>query len=93
MSIPIKYKQPADVEDFDVDYSNYLPEGDSITTVELSIDILGELVLPAYQIQSPIVKVWTSGGMDGGSYKVTVTASTAQGRVKQQEFNVRVKEI
>jgi len=34
-----------------------------------------------------------SGGATGTTYKLTVTATTADGRVKQDEFKVKVKDI
>ena len=92
MALPLKPKQSGETEDFDVDFSKYLPEDDTITTVELSLDITGELELHQYQNQSPIIKVWTRGGVNTTTYKVTVKVGTAQGRVKEQEFRVRIKD-
>jgi hypothetical protein len=38
------------------------------------------------------VKVWLSDG-SVGSYKVEVTVTTSRGRVKQDEFKVKIKEV
>lgn len=90
----IQTKQPGDVLDFDVDFSLWLPDEDSIAnTPVVMIEPAGELTADAVQVASPIIKVWLSGGVDKATYKVTVRASTAGGRVKEKEFKLRVKEL
>ena len=37
------------------------------------------------------VKVWVSGGEDGSTYDIEVTAATNGGRVKVECFKIRVK--
>jgi hypothetical protein len=39
-----------------------------------------------------VAKVYTSGGTDGVTYKITATVTTTGGRVKQAEIKVKVKE-
>lgn len=87
-------KQPADVLDYDIDFSQWLPDDDTISnTPVVTIEPAGELAATAVQVASPIAKVWLSGGVDKASYKVTVTASTSGGRVKETEFKIRMKEL
>lgn len=86
-------KQAADQLDYDVDFSGWLPEGDVITTAIPSVDIVGELVIDQVQYTGQIVKVWLSGGVNGGVYKITVIASTSQGRIKEIEFRLRVRDL
>jgi hypothetical protein len=86
-------KQPADDLDYDVDFSAWLPDGDTILSATAVLDVTGELAVAAVQVSSPIVKVWLTGGVDKASYKVTVAASTAGGRVKETEFKIRVKDL
>lgn len=88
-------KQPADKLDYDVDYGSFLPDGDEITTVTAvveEIDPLTDLVVDSVQVESPVVKVWLSGGLSGSTYKVTVTAATSGGRIKEQDFKIRVRD-
>lgn len=90
-TLAIFTKQPADVQDFDVDFTQYLTDlsdtGVShIATVETGI------TLDRSTLAAGVVKVWLSGGTDGWSYKVTATLTTTGGRVKQAEITVRVKE-
>ncbi len=83
-------QQPSETLDYDIDFSDWLPAGDVITTVQLSVDQAG-LTL-SYALQSPKVKVWCSGGTNGITYKITVKATTNDGRVKEVEFKLKVKD-
>lgn len=84
-------KQPGDTLDYDADFSNWLPDGDTITSATATIDVAGELAINAVQVLSPIVKVWAEGGADRATYKITVTAATEGGRIKETEFRLRIK--
>ena len=84
-------KQPADAQDYDISYVEYLTElADTATgvvvTAEDGINILG------YSLTAGVVKVLLNGGADGMKYKVTITLATAGSRIKQAEFKIRVKE-
>jgi len=92
MSLETRFKQSADVLDFPVRFEKFLTEDDTITTIEASLDIEGELVIDAVQNASPTVIVWLSGGLDGRSYKVTIKVGTSAGRVKETEFRLRIKD-
>lgn len=85
-------KQPADVQDYDVDYTEFLTAfADSPSSHTVVAD--GGVSL-RYSVQvSGTIKVWLADGVDGFSYKVTVTLTTTGGRVRQTEFSLMVKEI
>lgn len=83
-------QQPSDVLDYDIDFSDWLPTTDSITTATVSVSPSG--LGTSFAIQSRIIKVWCYNGTDGVTYKVTVTANTAEFRTKQVEFRMRLKE-
>jgi len=95
MSILGKFeKQPADTQDFDVDYRDWLagmtdtapgPDG-VVVEADVGITIIASTLVDG------IVKVWLSGGEDGATYKITTTVTTTDGRTKQAEFRVKVKE-
>lgn len=87
-----KVKSPADVLDYDINYEDWLPPTDTITTVVTDVQPAGELVVDSVQISSPVVKVWVSGGVAGQTYEVNVTASTNGGRVKEECFKIRVRD-
>ena len=50
------------------------------------------LTLAASTLVAGVVKVWTSGGLTGKTYKITCTLTTTGNRVKQAEIKVRVKD-
>lgn len=96
------YKQPAETLDYDVDFAQFLADGDTLVAagnppVPVPLDVT---VTPAGLTLGPTVvingnttiKQWLSGGTNGGKYKITLTATSNSGRVKQVEFVVRVKE-
>lgn len=97
-------KQPADVQDFDADFSAFLNDlgdtGESATVVVadgITLDTHTLITSTADHevsgIVDGVVKVWLSGGTTGNTYKVTVTLTTTGGRVRQYEFNCKVKEL
>ena len=95
MTILAKFeKQPADVQDFDIDFTDWLTgmldtapgPGGLVVVADEGITIITTV------LSNGVVKIWTSGGTDGATYKVTATLTTAGGRTKQAEIKVKVKE-
>lgn len=82
-------KQPADVVDYDIDYSDWLSSGDTVASATSTVSPTG-LTLGTIVVSSTSVKHWLSGGTSGVTYKVTVTAVTTGGRTVQHEFRVKV---
>lgn len=98
MILSKKTKQPNDVIDYDIDYSPWLRAGDTITQTAAKVECLTDATDTALQIDSVAhgdlyAKVWHSGGTDKQRYKVTVTVTTAGGRVDESEYIVKVKEF
>jgi hypothetical protein len=86
-------KQPHEVLDYDFDYSEWLPEEDTIILATATADAgitLGNTIIDP--ITKKVVKQWVSGGVDTETYKIEITATTAGGRVKEVEFKIRVRE-
>lgn len=90
--LAVMTKQPSDHLDYDVDFSRWIPDGDTILTVETAVDKPDGVTVPSVTVASPIVKVWLEGGVTGETYKITVKAATNDGRVKEVDFQIRVKE-
>lgn len=98
-------KQPREVVDYDIDMREWFAvnrDGDAIRRVEqVIIDPPGELVLGSPSTPETVLmgeppmkaKIWLSGGVDGGEYKVTVLIKTQIGRVEEIDFTVRVEDI
>lgn len=85
-------KQPVDVLDYDIDYSQWLTTGDNVESFTVVVEPSGLTVDNTFT-NDPRVKIYLSGGTDGATYKITVTMTTADGRVKQDEFKLKVKDI
>lgn len=87
------FKRPADQVDYDVDFSRWLPDGDSVIAATVAIQPADSMVSAIQVLPSPeSVKVWLVDGEAGKTASVLVTATTAQNRVKQVEFQIRVKD-
>lgn len=98
-------KQPAEVIDFDIDYSEYFDGvgGDTIATVTAVVAsgndggaddlVLGPDALPETAlVGTDRGKVWIGGGVTGTTYKVTVTMTSTAGRVREHDVRVSVRE-
>lgn len=88
-------QQPNDVQDYDIDFSEWFPADDVIT--DAFVDVTPAMPVPPSYAISPDgkrVKVWVyAGGVSGTTYQITVRAATNDGRVKEVELRVRIKEI
>ena len=84
-------KQPVEVKDYDLDYSEWLVAADTVEAAEVTVEPSG-LTVGSVFTQDKKIKVWLSAGTNGAVYKLTVTMTTADGRVKQDEFKVKVKD-
>lgn len=91
--------QPGEVEDFDVDYSQWVPEGDSVAVVNPSARLLHGEATPALIVddvrvsQALVVKVRVAGGASGSKWRAQLSLTTVAGLVKEAEFDVMVKEV
>ena len=84
-------KQPADVQDYDIDFTKWLA-GFSDTGMSLVVQVDTGITLTSQEFANGVAKVWLSGGSSGTSYKVTARLSTVGGRVKEVEIRIKVKE-
>ena len=91
MNLGTFQKQPAELIDYDVDYSEWLTTGDNVQSADVSASPSG-LVIESTFINDLRIKIWISGGTDKVNYKITVTMTTAEGRIKQDEFKINVKD-
>lgn len=85
-------KQPADVQDYDIDFSEYLSAltdtaASAVVEAEPGITVVNHLIIGTR------VKVWLSGGTSGVRYKVTVRLTTTGGRTKEVEIRLVVREV
>lgn len=86
-------KQPVDQLDYDLDFSDWLTDTDTITGVIAVSSNPDELEVLSVSLIGAFVKIWVSGGLNGETYKVTSTITTSEGRIKELEFKIRVREL
>lgn len=86
----IATKQPVDVLDYDVDFEKWMPDGDALSLASAVADDAG-ITIDDVEVIGTVVRVWVSGGSDGVTYKITVTATTNDGRVKEEDFKLRIR--
>ena len=84
-------KQPTERLDYDIDFTNWLPTGDAIVTTVTSSTPAG-LTIYVTDAATIIPIVWVAAGVDKKSYIVSVTVDTSQGRTKEVNFKVKVKD-
>ena len=86
-------QQPADVQDYDIEFSEWFPPGDQITSCVISVKPPMPAP-PSHAIRGQRVKVWVySGGHAGTKYQISICPTTAEGRKKEVELMVRIKEV
>lgn len=86
----VKRKQPGDTLDYDIDFSEWLVDGDRLMAA--TAEVPDGLSVGDVEVIPPLVKIWLSGGLDGVSYPVKVTVTTTEGRIKTETFQLRVAE-
>lgn len=89
MALATITQQPRDARDYDIDFGEWFPLDDTVVAATVSVEPAGLTV--TYALQHPRVKVWLQDGAIG-SYKVTVVAYTNDGRAKEVELKVRIKD-
>lgn len=92
MNIGNTTKQPSEKLSYTADYSLALTAGDNVQSATVSASPAG-LTIDNVAVYDPRVKFWASGGTDGEVYKITLTVSTTDGRVFQDEIYMSVEEI
>lgn len=92
------YKQPSEVKDYTISYSDWLADmSDLIDDATATVICLSDpsdtsLSIDSIYKSDASITVWLSGGTDRRKYKVTVQASTAGGRIDESEFLAVVKD-
>lgn len=96
MSVLAKFKKyPDEVQDFDVDFSEWLEGLGNDTAMPNSAtikDLPDGLVINACILNptTGIVKVWTTGGVPDEIYPLVISIDTNGGRTKEAEISIRV---
>lgn len=92
-------KQPHERKDYDVDFIDWLPQGDTLagctaTVANISGGTDTSLTVERIDVSDSRVKLWVSGGIDKQRYKVTLLSETTNlplSRIDESEvvFNIK----
>ncbi len=86
------YKQPAEVLDYDVDYTDWFSNradtpASFVVVAETGITVVGS------SRTDNVVKVILSGGTADVKYKITVRLTTTNSLVKEADFTVTIQDV
>lgn len=89
-------KQPSDVTDYDIDYSDWLRDAETLQSVTPTVACItsddASVTVAGTTSSTTAVRIRLSGGASGNTYKTTVRVTTSAGRVDDSEFLVVVRD-
>ena len=88
MRLEPKRKTADETLDYDINFERWLSELDAVFDAAVTAD--PGITIERVQIFSSIVKVWVSGGDAYRNYDIKTLATTAEGRVVEVCFNLRI---
>ena len=88
MRLEPKRKTADETLDYDINFERWLSSPDAVIDASVTAD--DGVTIERVQIFSPIVKVWISGGEIYRNYDIKTLATTAEGRVVEVCFNLRI---
>lgn len=91
MSLKKFTQDPDEVLDYTVDWSDWLPAGDVITSATATGES-GLTVGATVSYTTTTTTVWLSGGAAGSEYDVSVHVVTAGGREGDRSITLQIKE-
>lgn len=92
----MKYtKDPDAVLDYTIDWTEWLPTGDTITasTFTVNSDDNDAITVDDQLNDDNTTTVWLSGGIAGQKYTVTNHITTAAGREDDRSLTISIKEL
>ena len=91
MILGTKFKRPIDRLDYDIDCEDWMAAGDSLADAQSQVTD-GDVIVEPPEILDFTLKVWVEGGTDGVTSTIDVRFTTADGRIKEVTFKIRVKD-
>jgi len=96
-------KQPAEIKKYQIDYSEWLATGETVTSVVTAVTLLnpadGDVGEPTLTIGTTAIDpggtlydYYVSLGTDGKRYKVTFQASTSDTQTVESEIEFKVRD-
>jgi hypothetical protein len=88
---PLSPKDPNAVLDYEIDWSKWLPMGDTILTSEWLV--ADGIDMDSETNTNTTTTIWLSGGTAGQRYSLTNRITTTGGRTQDRTIVIRVKEL
>lgn len=92
----MKYtKDPDAVLDYSIDWSDWLPDTDTITASTYTVvsDAADAVVVDDSSFTTTTTTVWLTGGVVGTKYTVTNHITTSAGRQDDRSLTISIKEL
>lgn len=96
-------KQPAEIKKYQIDYSEWLATGETVSSVGTAVTLLnpasGDVGEPTLTIGTTqivggtVFEYYVSSGTDGKRYKVTFQASTSDSQTVESEIEFKVSDV
>lgn len=84
-------KQPGERESYTINYALDLTAGDRVQSATSNIVPAG-VQIDQLDVFDPRVRFWVVGGEIGISYKITITTTTSDGRILEDEVTIKIKD-
>jgi RNA-binding protein YlmH len=84
-------KDPHDVIDYSIDWSNWLQGDDTVLLSEWLVP--DGITMDLELSDTTSATIWLSGGTTGTEYQLTNRITTAQGRQRDRTITIRVREL
>ena len=93
-SLAIMEKTPEDRIDYDVDFTNWLTDGDQLVDGIANVEdpATVSFTVDRVDFSTEVVKVWVVGGAIGDEGEIFAQATTQTGRVKRACFTMRIRD-
>ncbi len=89
--------QSSDTLDYNIDYTEWIEDDDAPASAEAAALLEGvetaNITVENVEVLGKVVRVWLSGGVSGETYTIEVTTTTQFGRIKQDEFRIKMRDV
>lgn len=85
------YKDPDAVLDYAVNWSDYLEDGETLSSSSFTVE--SGITKDSESNTGTSSVVWLSGGELYAEYTITCTITTSEGRTDERSFSVSIKQL
>lgn len=92
MTSNVLIKAPADILDYEFNFTRWLPTNDRIDSATANLANGASASIRDVEWSDQTVRVWLEGGADNDTGVLTVLINTAEGRTKEVTAQLRIRE-